>query len=245
MSTAPVDLLATLVMAHRILVGEGVLDAFGHASARDPRRPDVFWLGCALPPSRVAIDDMLAFDLDAAPLTPTSAALYSERFIHSEIYRIRPDVHAICHHHAPALMPFCVGALRLGAISQTGAFLGAQVPLWDSADEFGATRMLVDDARQAASLAQALAERSLVLMRGHGAVVTGRGIEDMVFKAIFACREAEAYRAAAAFGAVTSLSAGEIESCGQPGRAAVERAWSHWVAGIERANPGMKKEQNR
>lgn len=228
-----IDLRGSLVVAHRILVNEGVLDAFGHASLRDPERPDVFWLGRAVPPSRVTADNMLAFDLDAAPLKPTDAALFSERFIHSEIYRARPDVRSICHHHAPALMPFCVGALKLAAVSQTGAFLGEESPLWDSADEFGPTRMLVDDAEQAASLARALGDRSLVLMRGHGTVVVGRDVEDMVFKAVYACREAETCRAAAAFGRVTPLSAEEIERCGQPGRPAIERGWSHWTAAIE------------
>lgn len=245
MNSQTVDLRDTLVLAHRILVNEGVLDAFGHASFRDAERPDVFWLSHALPPSRVTVGDVLAFGLDAAPLETTDAALFSERFIHSEIYRLRPDVQAICHHHAAALMPFCIGTPRLAAVSQTGAFLGAEVPLWDSADEFGPTRMLVDDARQAASLARALAGRSMVLMRGHGAVVVGRGIEDMVFKSIYACREADAWRAAARFGPVMPLSAGEIERCGEPGLPAIRRGWSHWTARLEPESSHRKNEQIR
>lgn len=243
MSPAPRDLLHKLVLAHRILVKEGVLDAFGHASVRDPARLDVFWLGRAVPPIRTDVGALLAFDLDGAPVEPTDAALFSERFIHCEIYRARPDVHSICHHHAAALMPFCIGALRLSAVSQTGAFLGERVDLWDSADEFGPTRMLVDDTAQAASLARALGQRSLVLMRGHGTVVVGRSIEDMVFKSVFACREAHAYRAAAVFGPVDALSAGEIERCGEPGVPALQRGWLHWTADLDPASSLMTDEQ--
>jgi len=233
MNEKPHDLIETLVMAHRILVREGVLDAFGHASVRDPSEPYLFWLGRALPPSRLQARDFLAFNLDGAPVPQTDQPLFAERYIHAEVFRSRSDVQAVCHHHAPALMPFCVGSQRFGAISQTGAFLGEAAPLWNSADEFGATRMLVDDAKQASSLARALGERSLVLMRGHGAVVVGRGIEEMVFKAIYACREAEAYRAAIAFGPLTPLSRDEIDLCGEPGAPAIRRGWSHWTQAID------------
>ncbi|MEX0405917.1 class II aldolase/adducin family protein [Aquibium sp. LZ166] len=239
------DLVDTLVLAHRILVNEGVLDAFGHASVRDPDRPDVFWLGRALPPSRLGASDVLAFDLDSSPLEKTDTAIYSERFIHSEIYRARPDVHAVCHHHAPSLMPFCVGQLELSAVSQTGAFLGSKVTLWDSTDEFGPTRMLIDDPRQAASLARALDTQSLVLMRGHGTVVVGRSIEDMVFKAVYACRDADAYRAAAAFGAASPLSPAEIALCGEPGVPAIQRGWEHWTATLATHGDTIKSERVR
>lgn len=234
-----------LVLAHRILVAQNVLDAFGHASLRDPENPDQFWLGSALPPSRLTVDDLLAFDLEGAPVEPTAAALFSERFIHAEIYRARPDVQAICHHHASALMPFCIGGLRLAAVSQTGAFLGTQVPLWDSADEFGDTRMLVDNAAQAASLAAALGKGSLVLMRGHGAVVTGRSIEDMVFRGVYSCREAEAVFAAATVGGIQPLSAGEIAACGEPGPPAVARGWSHWTAVLPDTGPTAGQDASR
>lgn len=225
-----VELLQRLVTGHRILVRQRVLDTFGHISVRDPQADGVFWLSAALPPSRVEVGDFMAFGLDGEPLARPTAPLFSERFIHSEIFRARPDVAAVCHHHAGSILPFCISGARLSAVSQTGAFIGEAAPLWDSADEFGDTKLLVDNPEQAASLARALGEAAIVLMRGHGAVVAGSGIEDVVFKSVYSSLDADYQRAAAQWGPVKKLSPGEIAAIGSPKRPAIERGWAHWTA---------------
>lgn len=242
MRTAPQELLDELVTAHRILVHEGVLDAFGHVSLRDPSDPERFWLAGACPPSVVGASDMIEFGLDGEPVEPAGVPLFAERYIHSAIYSARPDVAAICHHHSPSILPFCISRQPLVGVSQTGAFLGAGVPFWDSADEFGATRMLVDNAEQAGSLARALGSASMVLMRGHGATVVGRSIRDVVFKSIYACRDADHQRASAAFGPILPLSEGELELGRVTPDPVLDRCWTHWNAirkQAESANPEM------
>ena len=236
MSNAPRQLLDELVSAHRILVHQGVLDAFGHVSLRDPSNPERFWLASARPPSVVEPEDMLEHGLDGEPIETPGAPLFSERFIHSAIYSARPDVGAVCHHHAPSILPFCISRQPLVAVSQTGAFLGARVPFWDSADEFGATKMVVDGPDQAESLARGLGAASMVLMRGHGATVVGRSIRDVVFKSIYSSHEADHQRAAAAFSAILPLSDGEIELGRVPGDPALDRCWTHWNAIRDQAN---------
>ncbi|MFY0611440.1 MAG: class II aldolase/adducin family protein [Hyphomicrobiaceae bacterium] len=221
--------LNDLATAHRLLVHQGVLDTFGHVSIRDPDQSDRFWLARALPPNRVVPSAFISFGLDGEPVAPTQEPLFSERYIHSEIYALRSDVHSVCHHHAPALLPFCLAPIPLTAVSQTGAFLGKETPVWDSADEFGPTRMLVDTPDQAASLARALGDRSLVLMRGHGATIAGRNIKDVVFKSIYACRDADAHLSAAALGPVKPLSDGEIEKAQVPADTALSRGWDFWT----------------
>lgn len=235
---------AELVTANAILVREGVLDAFGHISLRDPHRPDIFWLPTALPPSRVGMADFLAFDMEGEPVAPTAAPLFIERYIHAAVLRARPEVSAVCHHHAAALLPFCLTGLPLRAVSQTGGFLGAAVPFWDSADHFGPTPMLITDMAQATSMADALGAAALVLLRGHGAVVAGNSVRDVVFKAIYACREASALREAHGLGAVTPLSAGEIEKVGQPKAGILDRCWAHWTADLPSA-PGPAPERTQ
>ena len=229
----PAELLNAMVTANRILVREQVLDAFGHVSVRDPTDNNVFWLAAALPPSRVCTGDMLAFDLNGEPVCATDRELFSERYIHSEIYKAREDVHSVCHHHAPSILPFCIGNTALEPVSQTGAFLGGPVPVWNSTDEFGDTRLLIDSVAQAASLAQSLGSGSMVLMRGHGATVVGASVEELVFKCVFGCKDADHQRAAAVWGKIAKLSQGEISKIGQPAAAAVRRAWRHWTAGAE------------
>jgi len=225
-------LIDSLIVAHRILVDQGVLDAFGHISVRDQENPARFLLARAAPPSTVAASDMISFGLDGQPLTVTDTPLFVERFIHSEIYRARADVNAICHHHAPSLMPFCITSRPLVPVSQAGAFMGAQVPLWDSATEFSDTAMLVSDSAQASSLARALGENALVLMRGHGVTVVGSSIKELVFRSVYSRREADHLQAASSFGPVHPLSKGEIEKARHVRTPILDRCWVHWLAAL-------------
>lgn len=230
-------LLDDLVTAHRILVRENVLDAFGHVSLRDPVEPQRFWLAVAKPPSLVTAGAFRAFSvLSGEPLQESDASLFAERYIHAAVYAARQDAGAVCHHHAPSLLPFCLSSTPLVAVSQTGAFLGQRVTLWNSADEFGATRLVVDTLEQAASLARALGEDSVVLMRGHGATVAGSTLRETVFKSIYACRDAEYQLAAAALGDTRALSEGEIAKGRRPAEAAVDRCWVHWCALLGQPN---------
>src|SRR3977135_2687093 len=81
-----------LVAANRILYRQGVVDGFGHISIRHPERKDRFLMSASLAPGRVSKADIMEFDLDAKPLEQRDRPIYSERFIHSEIYKARPDV---------------------------------------------------------------------------------------------------------------------------------------------------------
>jgi ribulose-5-phosphate 4-epimerase/fuculose-1-phosphate aldolase len=239
MAKLPDALLRELALAHRILVNEGVLDPFGHVSMRDPEDPSRFWLARAVAPLDVMPSDFMAFGLDGEPVAPTREQLYIERWIHSEIYALRPDVRSVCHHHAAAIMPFCIATTPLVPVSQTAAFMGGPVPVWDSADEFGDTPMLVTNPAQAASLARGLGDRALVLMRGHGATVAGRGIRDAVYKSIYSCRDADYQRQATPLGALKPLSAGEIATVGHAADRALDRCWNHWSRAAEGMAAGL------
>src|SRR5437879_12695757 len=95
-----------LVTANRILAREGVVDAFGHVSIRQPRHPDRFCLSRARAPECIEADDIMEFTIDGAPIEPRGRKPYAERFIHAAIYDVRPDVHAVVHNHSPAVIPF-------------------------------------------------------------------------------------------------------------------------------------------
>src|SRR6056297_2957297 len=97
-----------LVAANRVLDNEQVLDAFGHVSLRHPEHEDRFLLSVGKAPALVEAGDIVEFDMDGEPVMPTDRRLYSERVMHSSIYRRRPDVSAIVHHHAAAIMPYCI-----------------------------------------------------------------------------------------------------------------------------------------
>jgi ribulose-5-phosphate 4-epimerase/fuculose-1-phosphate aldolase len=229
-----VSTAAELAVANRILSNEGVMDAFGHASLRLPDRPERFLLSVALPPIVVHEADIVEYGVDGgAPRT--DRPLYSESVIHAEIYRARPDVHAICHHHAPAVMPFCISGAPLRAVTQPGASIGHRVPFWDSQDDFGDTNLLLTTSEHGRSLARALGGDWVVLMRRHGATVVGRSLKEMVFRTMASTANAEAQLQAMRLGSAEGLTPGEIDLAGDLRASPIERNWTYAAARLARA----------
>jgi ribulose-5-phosphate 4-epimerase/fuculose-1-phosphate aldolase len=226
-----------LALANRILANENVFDAFGHVSLRHPEDSNRYLLSRSRAPQLVEPGDILEFTLDSKPVTPPTVQLYSERVIHGEIFKARPDVMAVCHHHAPAIMPFCIAGEEIVPVYHLGATMGAKVPFWDSRDDFGDTNLLVVKPEEGASLARTLGSHAMVLMRRHGATVVGASLRQLVFRAIYACRNAEFQTAAKALKTVSALTAGEAELAGasnlQPNPTA--RAWEYWVMRLEKS----------
>jgi ribulose-5-phosphate 4-epimerase/fuculose-1-phosphate aldolase len=232
--TLPPNLLMDLVLASRILSNEGVLDSFGHVSARSPNRADRFYLSRARAPGLVEPGDILEFDPDGAPVAPTEHRVFAERVIHGCIYRARPDVMAVCHHHAPSMLPFCVTEVALEPVFHLGAPMGETVPVWDSQDEFGDTNLLVMTDAQGTSLARTLGGNWTVLMRRHGATVAARSVREVVFRSIYGARNAEFQSRAMLLGTVTPLTPGERKAAGEFNLTpiALDRAWEQWVSGV-------------
>ncbi|MCS0503733.1 class II aldolase/adducin family protein [Ancylobacter mangrovi] len=230
MTTAPAtadlgDLVRDLALANRMLTQEGVLDAFGHASVRHPEDPGRFLISVSKAPINVRAEDIIVCDLDARPVEPTDRRVYSEGVIHSEIYRARPDVNSVCHHHAAAIMPFCLSRERLVPVNQLGAVIGEEAPFWDSQDEFGDTNLLLVRPEEGASLARALGPHWVVLMRRHGATVVGRSLKEMFFRAVHSTANAGVQLAARALGPVESLTPGEIALASRLRPDPIERQW--------------------
>jgi ribulose-5-phosphate 4-epimerase/fuculose-1-phosphate aldolase len=231
------ELRYEIALANRILAHEGVLDAFGHVSARHPTDPRRYLLSRSRAPELVEPNDILEYTLDSKPVRPTDIPLYSERVIHGEIYKARPDVMAVCHHHAPAFMPLVISRIDYVPVFHLGAVGGAYPPFWDQRKEFGDTNLLVVKPEQGASLAKRLGQHWLVLMNRHGVTVAGTTVRDNVFRCIYSCRNAEYQIAAAGAGTIGPLSLGEVKeafviSLKTTGQA---RAWEYWTVRLGKA----------
>ncbi|HEY6995472.1 MAG TPA: class II aldolase/adducin family protein, partial [Xanthobacteraceae bacterium] len=150
------DLRYQLALANRMLANEGVLDAFGHVSMRHPTDPGRYLLSRSRSPGVIEAADILEFTLDSLPVEPPTAQLYAERVIHGCIYQAREDVTAVCHHHAPAVMPFCIAGVPIVPVFHLGAAGGETLPFWNQRDEFGDTNLLVVKPEEGRSLARAL-----------------------------------------------------------------------------------------
>lgn len=224
------QLLADLVAANRILFHQGVVDGFGHVSARHPARADAFLLARSMAPALVTADDILEFDFDGNTLGDDPRPGYLERFIHAGIYRRRADVGAVVHSHSPSVIPF--GVVRetvLRPVYHMGGFLGAGAPVFEIRDTAGpATDMLIRDGRLGAALAERLGAASVVLMRGHGGTVVGATVRQAVFRAVYTEFNARLQGEALRLGTPNYLTPEEAVAAAAANDSQIDRAWNLW-----------------
>jgi ribulose-5-phosphate 4-epimerase/fuculose-1-phosphate aldolase len=223
-------LIAELVLANHILFRQGVVDGFGHVSARHDRDPGRFLLSRSMAPALVAPADIMEFDLDSEPVDAGGRTPYLERFIHGEIYRARSDVMAVVHDHSPAVIPFGVSTMTLRPVSHMGGFLGAGAPVFEIRDAAGpASDMLIRDRRLGAALARSLGGAAVALMRGHGAVAVGSSIRQAVFRAVYTEANARIAAEALRLGPVTYLTPEEAANVAAVNDRQIGRAWDLWA----------------
>ena len=220
-------LINELVLANHILANQGVLDAYGHVSVRNPADPNRFFLASHMAAGTVTAADIIEYDLDSKPVRPNAPAGYTERFIHGEIYRARPDVMAVVHTHAPDLIPFGVTGIALRPVYHMAAFLGEGVPVYEIRNAGGVTDMLIRSPALGKALAQTLGNKPAALMRGHGAVVVADSLHVVVGRAYYMNLNARLQREALQLGGpVTYLESEEARKAApQDG---YERSWALW-----------------
>jgi HCOMODA/2-hydroxy-3-carboxy-muconic semialdehyde decarboxylase len=229
-------LIEDLVLGSRILAEFGVVDAFGHVSARSPANPAHFLMSRSLAPALVTSDDIMEFDQDGNAVDARGRTVFLERFIHAEIYRARPDVMAVVHAHSPGVVPFSVSKTPLRPLFHNTAFLAAGVPVWDIAKDFGMTNMLVADNAKGKSLAETLGDKSVVLMRGHGDVTVGPNVRIAVFRAYYTDVNARLQAQAIGLGSeITYLSPEEGAKADQVNFAVLDRVWNLWKQKVQTA----------
>jgi len=228
------SLIDDLVAGNRILANESVLDGMGHISARHPGRMGRFLLARSVAPELVTRDDIMEFDFDGAPVDAKGRTPYKERFIHSEIYRARPDVNAIVHCHTPSLIPFADSSVPLRAMYHMAAFVADGVPVFDIRAAAGMTDLLVSDAKLGRALAQALGSKPAALMRHHGAVVVATSIPNVVGRSVYLDINARVQMQTAALGGTsTSIDPAEARlRMADPNE--YSRAWELWKRKVNR-----------
>ena len=221
-------LLEDLVAANRILAMHGVLDAYGHVSARSDSGPGRFLLSRSLAPSLVTAGDIQEYDADSEPLGDARKP-YLERFIHGEIYRTRPDVMAIVHSHSDSVIPFGISRTALRPVYHMASFLWSGVPVFDIRHTRDENDLLIRDLPLGKALARTLGKCECVLMRGHGMTVVAENIPEVVFRAIYTEMNAKLQMNAARLeGPLTFLSDEEGRRATQSNRPTIERPWELW-----------------
>ncbi len=226
-------ILEDLVAANRILAAQGVVDAFGHISARHPQKPDRFLLSRAKSPELVDADDIMEFSLEGLAVDSQGRKGYLERFIHGGLYESRPDIQSVVHSHSRSVIPFGATEERLRPVVHSSGTIGSEVPVWDAQHSFGDTDLLVSNTFMGRDLAQAFGNGNCALMRGHGSTTVGKSIREAVYTAFYLEVNAALQLEASRLGKIKFLTPGEIEkvnsrlSRGKSGEG-FDRFWEYW-----------------
>lgn len=222
--------IADLVLANHIIADQGVVDGFGHISVRSIKNPGHYFISRSRAPALVSVEDIMEYDLDDNPIDARGRISYLERFIHSEIYKARPDIQSVIHSHSPAVIPFGVSDVPLRPISHMGGFLIRQVPVFEIREAGGnETDMLIRNKALGAALARKLGNGTVVLMRGHGNTVVGQSIKTAVFHAIYTEQNARLQADALRLGGkIAYLNEVEATKIGAQNDKQVDRPWEIW-----------------
>lgn len=231
-SGGPVNpaLIEDLVAAYRILAQEGILDALGHVSIRHPGNPDRYLMSRSRAPILVRADDIMEYDLDSNPVDPKGRRSVLERFIHGEVYKARPDVKAVIHSHSPTVVPFGVTQVPMRPVIHVASFLWVGVPVWDNREvkDPAAMAMLVRNQTLGKSLALALGDKPVALLRAHGNVVVGPDIQTAVRRTIYTEVNARLQTIAIGLGGPISYVTAEEGAARASGPGDPGRAWELW-----------------
>lgn len=220
-------LIEDLVAANRILADQGVVDGYGHVSVRLDGDPGRYLLARSLAPELVTAADIMEFDLDSRPVDGRGRAMYLERFIHGEIYKVRPDVTSIVHHHSPSVIPFTISTVPLRPLYHMSSFIGAGVPNFEIRTAGGMTDMLVSNPDLGRALAKTLGGHPAALLRGHGSVVVGSTLPLAVGRSIYMEINAKLQMQALALpGSLTYLDPEEVRKV--EARQDYARSWDLW-----------------
>ncbi|HET6493510.1 MAG TPA: class II aldolase/adducin family protein, partial [Burkholderiales bacterium] len=103
---------------------------------------------------------------------------HSEVYIHSEIFKARPDVNCVLHTHPTYSVAFSATGRPMKAYSQPGALFSGEIGVYEE------TIALIRSQAMGAGVAQALGSHSVVLLKNHGIVIAAASIAETVIRAI-------------------------------------------------------------
>ena len=187
------SIIQDLVIANRLLASPelGVLtpDGLAHVSARSRSNPDHFFIARDVSPGMVTATDIIENDLDTRPVKGGNVPQYSERFIHAEIYRARPDVMAVLHAHTPELRIFGQSSVKLRPVLNKALFIGDGLPIFDLSKFTGGAPspiscpVCISTPELGRALVGVMGKESVVLLLDHGIAVAGASVRGLVSRA--------------------------------------------------------------
>jgi ribulose-5-phosphate 4-epimerase/fuculose-1-phosphate aldolase len=168
-----------LIVAGKVLVAQGQDDfTRGHVSLRLPDNPKLFFMKAhSIGLDEITMQNILTIDLEGNVVAGT-ARRHSEVYIHSEIFKARPDVNCVIHTHPTYSIALSATGRPLKCYSQPGALFH------DALGIYTETIALIRSPAMGEGVARALGNGRAVLLKNHGVVVTGASIAEAVIGTI-------------------------------------------------------------
>ena len=213
-----------------------MVDGYGHVSLRHPNDANRYLLARSMAPALVTDADIMTFDLDSNALGNDTRTPYLERFIHGEIYRVRPDVKAIVHCHSPELIPFADTGIQLRPLYHMSAFLGAGTPIFEIRDFRAASDQEHAGAqsRTGAGTGAVARQKRRAFDAGHGGVVVAGTLAQVVGRGVYLQTNAKLQAEAMALGKPIKYLDPD-EDPGGPPVSGYGRNWEIWNHEVQRA----------
>jgi L-fuculose-phosphate aldolase len=173
------EIKQTISLAGQVLVAEGHDDfTRGHIAVRLPDNPSLFFMKAhSTGLDEITAENILTIDLDGNVVAGTSRR-HSEVFIHSEIFKARPDVQCSIHTHSPYCVALSASGRPLKCYSQPSALFHEALGIYTD------TIALIRSPEMGAAVARALDSHRAVLLKNHGIVAVGTSIAEAVITAI-------------------------------------------------------------
>lgn len=186
-----------IVNCLRIMVNDGLFElTYGHMSCRIPNSDKFLVLGHLHDKGKslfdVTYEDIVTMDINGDTL-PGEVEAPGERFIHTEIYKQRPDVQAIVHCHPFHATVFSIAGVPIFPVNHLGIIFAPETPIHDYSGQ-------IDTVEKAKEMTDTLGDKMAVLLRSHGVTVVGHAIEQAAINTLALETTAKMQMAAAQVG---------------------------------------------
>jgi ribulose-5-phosphate 4-epimerase/fuculose-1-phosphate aldolase len=217
------DLREQLALCTRVFAMQGLIGVFGHVSVFQPETKTVFITpGMGSDKGSLQPEQMVPCDLNGKPLAGKEGPPV-EWPIHTALHRARSDALAVAHLHTPHATLFAIAKRKFQPVTLQGAIFADGVPLYPEAQ-------LITTPQRGEALLKVIGDKRAALLRGHGIVVAGLSLQEVLYCALVLEDDAKKTLQAAALGEVGTISPEECKTFGA--EIALERragrAWTYF-----------------
>jgi len=219
------DLREQLALCTRIFAMQGMIGVFGHVSVYQPETKTVFITpGMGSDKGNLRPEQMVPTDLEGKPISGTEGPPV-EWPIHTALHGARADALAVAHLHTPHATLFAIAKREFRPVTLQGAIFSEGVPLYPEAQ-------LITNPQRGSALLKVIGNHRAALLRGHGIVVVGQNLQEVLYTALVLEDDTKKTLQAVALGEVGTLNDQECRAFGA--EIALERraqrAWNYFAS---------------